>query len=88
MKYKVGEHSIDCECGCTKLCVSEFNWGEQDVDVEFAFLTNYLGDEKQRWRAAWNVLKGKEPSYAEVLVPKSEAIEFLEATLKMLKENV
>ena len=66
-EVKKFEKYLECDCGCTTLRITEYDWGN-DIQVSFDFLTNYLSN------------------YAEVLVSKEKAINYLEDVLKCLKD--
>ena len=79
------EKYLECDCGCTTLRITEYDWGN-DIQVSFDFLTNYLSKENGKLKRIINCERDKETYYAEVLVSKEEAINFLEDVLKCLKE--
>ena len=36
------EKYLECDCGCTILRITEYDWDNNDIQVSFDFLTNYL----------------------------------------------
>ena len=81
------EKIIECECGCQKLVVDLFNWGNDDEDVGISFVSSYLGNKRSKLRALWKCLRNKETYYAEVLMSREKAINFFEKVLEMLKKE-
>lgn len=85
-EIKKFEKYLECDCGCTTLRITEYDWDNNDIQISFDFLTNYLSKENGKLKRIINCARDKETYYAEVLVSKEKAINFLEDVLKCLKE--
>lgn len=85
--YKKGEEIIECECGYCKVVVDLFDWTDKKDEVGISFVSSYLGNKRNKFKAILNCLKNKETYYAEALMDKEKAIDFFESVLRMLKNE-
>lgn len=80
--------SCQCTCGCTKLFLEKINneelYGCPD-EYAVTFMTNYLGNQKRsKLQIIWNILKGKETWYSEVILTKENAESFFRKGLEVI----
>lgn len=68
-----------CVCGNEMLIAEKLEKYSPDEESEYAiaFTSSYLGSKRGRLRGIWNILRGKEPWYAEVIIPESDLRKFL-----------
>lgn len=78
MSNGVHKTAIPCDCGCSAVLVWEFEpWGDEphEIIVEIS-VTWWAGRLRNRLRAAWRVLRAKDP-WMHSVVLQGEGIEQL-----------
>lgn len=54
--------ACQCDCGCGAVLVTRFDqWGDEPEQVYAEFSLAYHGGVRERLRAAWRVVRGKDP---------------------------
>lgn len=80
------EASAYCECGCTRLVATRYDWGDYDVRMESANVRYNCNSIKQRIVDSFKVLFGKCPTHAEVsFVSKEDFKAWLDDCVGILK---
>lgn len=62
MRDTVHTTAVPCDCGCGAVLVTEFEqWGDEPHQVYVEFSLAYHARLRERVRAAWRVVRGREP---------------------------
>ena len=83
------EVSLDCDCGCCKVRFNIVDDKDPNLVIySLAFLDSYKKTHIGKLKKIWNIIRGKDNYYAEVVRDGKEGVEFkkfFERALEMLK---
>lgn len=79
-------HSVMCRCGCGAVITTDlFDWDNaEDMEMWIDFALAYHGSLRERLKAAWRVIRGREPWLHSVEIQRPEAEVLIEALQRVV----